>query len=242
MVNRGCESLNSSRFVATSMALPLVGEDAADLVLCDAGSAMVGYGFKQSKANLLAEQCCSRRFLADVKIAVNPASELEFVSGNFDNAVKTVGTFSLASQPVEKMVQKSKDGSRLSFFDANGNLTTFSQPAAGTGAVNDKLRTLLENRGMKMGAIKSNKPAALIGVSFQVSDFSKSLEFYRVVIGAKTLTKGKRDAKFDLGPIILTIKVEQHVGMVKFLRQQDLLRDQLIFYVPDIKAEMVNLT
>src|SRR5258707_15789644 len=117
MVNRGCENLNSSRFVAKTMELPLVGEDAEDLVLCDAGNAMVGFGFKQNKANLTKNQCCSRRFLADVNIAVNPASELEFVAANFDNAVKTVATFNFAPSEVNSFVLNTREGRKLSFFD-----------------------------------------------------------------------------------------------------------------------------
>src|SRR5260370_33594249 len=82
MVNRGAQNLEISRLTVSGMQLPVVGEDPEDMVLCDTGTAMVGYGFRQQQANVVNLQCCSGRFLADVNPIVNPATNLEFASAN----------------------------------------------------------------------------------------------------------------------------------------------------------------
>ena len=244
MVNRGGQNLDSGRLVAKTMELPLVGEDPEDLVLTDGGNAMVGFGFRQANANLLAQQCCSKEFLRDVTIAVNPATQLEFVPGNFTNALKSVSVFNLSGTDLDRFVAKGKSGQQVSFFDVNGNLSTFSQPvvSAQAGPVATKLRTLLPGRGAKSAATaKPKKGATLIGVNFLVADLQASLKFYRNTLGIKVLKSAKKEVKLDAGPIILTLQEEPHIGMVKSLKEQDLLRDQVIFHVPDITAETRNL-
>ena len=246
MVNRGGESLYSCRFVAKTMGWPMIGEDPEDLILCDAGNAVVGFGFKQGKANLDAKQCCSGRFLGDVNIGANPASELELVPADFDEGIKTVAAMHEAPKTdVLGNVLKTKDGRHLSFFDIHGNLTTFREPAkaAFAGEHGSKLSSLLKKRGIGVtGRRKPDNPAPLIGITLMVNNLQRSVKFYGDTLGLKVLRATGREVRFDAGPMILTLRVEQHVGQVRFLRNKELLRDQIMFYVPDLKAEFENLT
>jgi catechol 2,3-dioxygenase-like lactoylglutathione lyase family enzyme len=246
MVNRGGESLYSCRFVAKTMGWPLIGEDPEDLVLCDAGNAVVGFGFKQSQANLDSKQCCSGRFLGDVNIAANPASELELIASDFNEGIKKAAAMhDAAPAEVEGNVLEGKEGRRLSFYDIHGNLTTFSEPTkkAFSGDDGSKLRSLLKNRGFgTAGRRKPDNPAPIIGITLLVNNLQRSIKFYRDTLGLKALRTTDREVRFDAGPMIITVRVEQHIGMVRFLRKRELLRDQIMFYVPDLKAETENLT
>lgn len=248
MFNRGGESLETGRSVADTIGWPIIGEDTGDIVICDAGSVMVGFGFKVPEEHLATGQCCSRRFAADVPTDVNPATEMVLVPTDFDDAVpRAAQQQNRAVDDVARSISTARGGQpQLSFFDVNGNLTTLTRPTEDTlngDDVGSRLRSLLEARGLDVaGAGNPDNPAPLIGVTLLVEDIPPSLRFYRDVLGLTPLREEERNVWFDAGPIILRIQDEVRVGLVKSHRERGLLTDQLIFYVPDIQAEFDNLT
>jgi catechol 2,3-dioxygenase-like lactoylglutathione lyase family enzyme len=246
MVNRGAQSLEISRLTVTGMKLPVVGEDPEDMVLCDSGTAMVGYGFRQQHTNFIDCQGCSKRFLDDVNPVINPATNLEFASTDVPGFVPQAAQ--LRNVPVaelQKNISKTAVHTQLSFFDHNGNLTTFTQhtEAAFKGKVGGKLRSLLTLRGFGVDAASPVAPPApaLIRITLMVSNLAVSSSFYSKVLGLVELDNSAGEVSFDAGPIILTIKPESKPGLVHSLKKQEALRDQVIFHTPNILAEVDNL-
>jgi catechol 2,3-dioxygenase-like lactoylglutathione lyase family enzyme len=247
MVNRGADSLHTSRFTATNMGLPLLGEDPDDMVLTDSGNAMVGFGFRQAKGNFDQLQCCSLRFLDPVSPVINPGSELEFARGNISGFVNQAATLqNVAVADVEKNLVQEDDRTTLSFFDVDGNLSTFTEHTVGslTGDDGAKIRSLLTVRGFDLSAGPEAAPATptLIRITLQVSNLAASEKFYTKTLGLTALSRSRAGTSFDAGPILLTIKPETHPGLVRSLKRQEALKDQLIFHVKDIRAEVKNLT
>jgi len=246
MVNRGAQSLEISRLTVSKMKLPVVGEDPEDMVLSDSGTAMVGYGFRQQLANYVACQGCSKKFMDDVNPVINPATSLEFASTDISGFVPQAAELrNVSAAELEKRIIKTPLHTQLSFFDHNGNLTTFTEhtKAAFKGKVGDKLQTLLTRRGFGADAVPPVQPSAptLIRITLMVSNLIVSRDFYTKVLGLVELESLEREASFDAGPIILTLNVESNPGLVHSLKKQDALRDQVIFYTPNILAEVDNL-
>ena len=246
MINRGGASLDAGRAAAGAVGLPPMGEDPEDLVLSDAGNAMIGFGFKQSQANLNANQCCSRNFLNDVNVEVaNPASHIELVPPNFQQrAERAADALNIARADLADAVTRSRRGSQFSFHDGDGNLTVFLNPQrpARPGPADRKLLDILDRRGVALGgAGPVGSPPVATGFGITVSNIRRTANFYGTVLGLASLSSGDRGIRFDAGPIILTAQVEPNVGLVRSLRERALLRDQLIFYTPDIRPEVDNL-
>jgi hypothetical protein len=172
MVNRGGESLHTDRIAASTIGWPTIGEDPEDIVICDAGSAMVGFGFKVKDEHLLTRQCCSQKFVEDVDIVINPASEMEVVPARFnDSIVRAAGVHGLAGPAVTRAVTRSREGEKLSFYDVNGNLVTLTQEPVRVqaGAAAARRRTLLARRGIQAGAGGNpDNPAPLIGLTLLI--------------------------------------------------------------------------
>jgi catechol 2,3-dioxygenase-like lactoylglutathione lyase family enzyme len=246
MVNRGGESYETGKFVASAIGWPIVGEDPGDIVICDAGSAMVGFGFKVSRQHMESGKCCSRRFLEEALTDVNPAEEMVLVPADFGAAVpRAARNFLRPDAEVARAVTKAKEGQpQLSFFDINGNLTTLTRPNQRglPGAYGNKVKQLLRARGMTVsGRGKPNNPASLIGITFLVADIPTSTKFYREVLGLRALRRERDRVAFDAGALILRTQAEREVGLVKSHSQRGLLTDQVIWYTPDITAEVANL-
>lgn len=246
MINRGGAGLDNGRAAAEAVGLPTLGEDPADLVLTDAGNAMIGFGFKQSNANLIDKQCCSRSFLDDVNVeVVNPATRIELVAPNFaHHTERAADALKIARADLLAAVVPSRVGPQLSVYDDDGNLTTFISPVEphNPTRVDRKMFDLLAKRNIALGGNDAKaKPPVATGFTITVSNVARTAEFYRTTLGLTTLSSGQRTRRFDAGPIVLTAQVEPHIGLVKSLRGRNLLRDQLIFYTPDIRAEVDNL-
>ena len=246
MINRGGAGLDNGRAAAQAVGLPTMGEDPADLVLTDAGNAMIGFGFKQSEANLVDKQCCSRSFLDDVNVeVVNPATQIELVAPNFAHYTERAGdALKIDAVDLSAAVVTSRVGPRLSVYDDDGNLTTFISAVAPRKPtrVDHKFLDLLARRDIALGGndAEAKSPVAT-GFTMTVSNMVRTNRFYREILGLTTLSAGQRTRRFDAGPIIITVQAEPHIGMVKSMRGRNLLRDQLIFYTPDIQAEVDNL-
>jgi hypothetical protein len=55
------------------------------------------------------------------------------------------------------------------------------------------------------------------------------------------LKANAQEVRFDAGTMILTIRTEAHLGLVQSFSRQDLQRDRIVFYVPDLEAEVESL-
>jgi len=246
MVNRGVATAESGRAAAASIGLPVVGEDPGDLLMTDGGNAMIGMGHPVTLEQALSKECCSRFAANPAPTEQNTVSELIVVPHNLDDAARR---FAHANgRPLTEVspliMTAREDQPQLSVFDVNGNLTTFTRPtnAVISGPFGDRLRGLLRRRGFDTGVDPHpDTPTSVVGLTLIVSDMAASEKFYREVLGLSVL---RRDDKisFDAGPIILRIQPERFAGQVKQQRDQKLLKDQLIFYVREIKKEVEFLT
>ena len=88
MLNRGGQSLETGHTVAAAIGLPVVGEDPGDILVTDGGNAMIGFGFRVNPEHALSKECCSRRFLGEVPLDPNPASEMVLVPRSLEGAAR----------------------------------------------------------------------------------------------------------------------------------------------------------
>jgi len=231
-------------FATEIMDWPQIGGDVPGILSClyDADTVMLGFG---CQAEGMTPEVCSRENLRRVEEAMNPASELEVVPSDFDGAVGNVcRAFGLQWDNVVGSILRNQESRRLSFFDPTGNLTTLVQPneEALAGQVGRELGDQLARRGIaQSGNRHPDHPAIIVGVTHIVSDFQRSLRFYRSIVGLRPLRLTTREAKFDVGPLILTVRQESEVGLVAAVRRQNAFRDSLIFLVEDMASEVRSL-
>jgi lactoylglutathione lyase len=231
-------------FATEIMDWPQIGGDVPGILSClyDTGIVMLGFG---CQAEGMTPEVCSRENLQRVEEAINPASELEVVVSDFDRAVWNVcRAFGLQSDNVVGSILRNREGRKLSFFDPTGNLTTLVQPneEALAGQIGQKLSNLLARRGIAPpGNGHPDHSATIVGVTHIVSDFQRSLRFYRGILGLRPLLLTSREAKFDVGPLILTVRKESEVGLVAAVRRRNAFRDSLIFLVEDVASEVRSL-
>jgi catechol 2,3-dioxygenase-like lactoylglutathione lyase family enzyme len=257
MLNRGGQSRETGRAAAAAIGLPVVGEDPGDLLVTDGGNAMIGFGFRVTPEDALNCKCCSRRFLGEVPVDENPASEMVLVPHSLDVAARRIAdTTGRPLAEFTRLITTARENQRqMSLFDVNGNLTTFTRPtnAVITGAFGDRLRGLLRRRGLDIERRRSGRrrrealdlhpdtPTFVVGFTLVVSDMAASERFYREVLGLPVLRRDRK-VSFDAGPLILRIQAERYLGQVKRQSERGLLKDQLIFYVREIKKEVDFLT
>jgi catechol 2,3-dioxygenase-like lactoylglutathione lyase family enzyme len=246
MVNRGVATAETARAAAAAIGLPIVGEDPGDLLVTDGGNALIGMGHPATVEHALSKDCGSRYAANPAPTEDNTVSELVFVPHSLDDAAQRVAD--ATGRPLHEVtpliVKARQDQPQLSVFDMNGNLTTFTRPtnAVISGPFGDHLHGLLKRRGFDTELEPHPyTPTSIVGFTLIVSDIAVSERFYREVLGLSVL---RRDDKisFDAGPIILRIQPEKFPGQVQQQREQKLLKDQLIFYVREIKKEVDFLT
>jgi catechol 2,3-dioxygenase-like lactoylglutathione lyase family enzyme len=242
MLNRGGQSLETGRAAAAAIGLPVVGEDPGDLLVTDGGNAMIGFGFRVKAEHAISKDCCSRKFLGEVPVDPNPVSEMVVVPHSLDVAARRIAdTTGRPLDELTRLITTARENQpQMSLFDVNGNLTTFTRPtnAVIAGPFGDRLRGLLRRRGFDTDRDPHpDTPTSVVGFTLVVSNMAASERFYREVLGLSVL---QRDDKisFDAGPIILRIQGERFLGQVKQARERELLKDQLIFYVREIKKEV----
>lgn len=212
----------------------------AEVVAAEHGKANAG---KLSKADLeaLLSNCCDRNF-DRLALVSNPANQLVVSSGDFQGAVNRLGrTFK-----VSPSVAKSPTGDTVSFVDQDGNFSGLFRPGGGLAPrVGTKFRTLLRQDlstrgGAKAKAAKSR--GRLVSYELLVSDVSVARSFYKDTLGLKLLSGNRSELQFDLGSIVLTIKIEPALGLVHSLQRGKRLEgDWLMFHVPDIEASVKGL-
>ncbi len=251
-VNRGGQSLDTAKQVAEAVGWPVIGVDSRDIVLADAGSAIVGFGFQiqNLQALVVAGTACvaEAEFEQLISIAPTTASTLEFASTSLDaDAAKVAKHLEIDTAVATSAKQVAATGrNQLEWTDVNGNASAFVQfdeeglqdPA---GAY---YLQLLERRGFVLGKADNqlDNPAPLVGVTLLVSNLGRSREFYEGQLGLAAVAAGPRDVTLDAGNVALRLRAETNLGVMRKTRQARVLRDQYSFYTPNIEAEAANLT
>lgn len=249
-VNRGGQSLTTAEQVAAAVGWPVIGVDPRDIVLVDAGSAIVGFGFQILNLRLAVEQgtACvpEQEFEQPVPTEPTTASTFEYASLSLDaDARKAAEHLSVDTALATRAKQPGTNGrQRLQWTDVNGNPNSFVQfdEKGLTGKRGGYYRQLLERRGFQLGkGARFDNPAPLVGVTLLVSDLDRSRKFYEGALGLTVVDADRDDVTLDAGNIVLRLRPESSLGLVNKYRQSRMLKDQFSFYTPDIEAEAANL-
>jgi catechol 2,3-dioxygenase-like lactoylglutathione lyase family enzyme len=249
-VNRGGQSLTTAQQVAEAVGWPVIGVDPRDIVLVDAGSAVVGFGFQITNLRALVEAgtACVPEAEFEQAISTEPttAATLEFASLSLEEDARKAARHLELDAAVTGRARGDNGRQRLQWTDVNGNLMSFVQFAeAGLkGKRGGYYRQLLERRGFQLGKKggRLDNPAPLLGVTLLVSDLARSRKFYEGVLGLKVVEEDRDDVTLDAGNIVLRLRLEPSIGLMDRYRQSRMLRDQYSFYTPDIEAEVSNLS
>ncbi len=207
---------------AGRLAAEVLGWPALGGGLYDAGGAVVGF----TPAG------------ADAGAGLNPAWELEVVPADWDDAVlRLCAALGTTVEALAGSVAYDAVGRSLAFHDAAGNLTVLAQPTwrARVGRAGRKLGGLMALREAEGGA------SAVVGATLHVASLPRSLRFYRDRLGLTPLRVTPREARFDAGPLILTLRAERRVGMVADAARRGALRDTLVFRVAELERESGEL-
>lgn len=244
-------------FAGKVASLPKVGNNKYATIY-DGGNALVGYWVQQKLAEVVAKEhnvtperladlraqlanCCGKNF-DPLALVSNPANQLLVGSGDFQGAVTRLGrTFKVAPA-----VTKSASGDIVSFVDQDGNFSGVVRPGgAGVPArVGTKLRKLLSQNvtNGKRGARSAKKRGRLVGYELLVSNLKASQKFYATTLGLRSLGGSRTHAQFDLGTMVLTIRLEPALGLVRSLQRGNRLEgDWLVFHVDDIEEKFSQL-
>jgi len=253
MIWRRVSSLaNTKTFVDKVLRFPTVGHDPTS-VMYDGGGALVGYAIQEIQpSNDPQYAMCSEVGLQEFAMQNNPASSLVLAPVDFRASAKTLfDDRRSGSAPL-----RSSSGEVLSFLDEDGNYNCFLRPsqAALSGGAGAKLNSILRNRwapGAALTTVADDKRMKLdktmdnplVGVDLLVSDVPGASRFYKNVLGLKQLSDGPNEAKFDVGNLVVTLRLEPSNSLVSFLRRSGrLLGDWVVFWTPDIEGVSKELT
>lgn len=251
-VNRLGQSLDTANQIADTVGWPVIGVDPRDIVLVDAGNAIVGFSF-QILSILAVEtggSCAGdAQFLESVSSTASLASSFEFATPSVDeDAAKAARHLEVEPALARGRTHVGASGrQRLHWTDVNGNLISFVEfgEAGLKGKRGSHYRRLLELRGFQLGKGRKGKfdnPAPLVGVTLLVTDLERSRRFYEHELGLTVVDADRDDVTLDAGNIMLRLRPEPTLGLVRGYRRNRELRDQISFYTPDIDAEVANLT
>lgn len=209
-----------------------------DAQVYDAGGVFVGYWVKE-ESNGRNGSSAARNQPA-YHPASNPASEFVLAPAGFRRQVKEFTEMNDSIPPAIK----DEGGEFLSFVDDDGNYTAYYRPQldALTVKVGAKLDSLLTDgagAGRRGSAKVRNR---FVGCHLLASDLQASQKFYKEVLGLRVLQSRKDEVKFDAGSMILTLRPEPVLGLLRGLRRGGRLSgDRLAFYVDDIEAATEGL-
>lgn len=241
MVWRRISDLERTRdFAANVLGWPRLGEgDHAHIY--DAGGVFVGYWVQDEHNGSNGSSSAAHRRPAYYAPAPNPASEFVLAPAAFGRQVKMFKEMNDSVAPAVK----DEDGEFLSFVDDDGNYTAYYRPQleALTAKVGAKLTGLLDDGGNGVkGRGRAKVRNRFVGCNLLASDLRASQKFYKDVLGLRVLQSRKGEVKFDAGTLILSLRPEPVLGLLRSLRRgQRLSGDRLTFYVADIEAAAEGL-
>jgi catechol 2,3-dioxygenase-like lactoylglutathione lyase family enzyme len=203
------------------------GDDAR---IYDAGGLFVGYRVKD-EPNGQNGSAPNGHDLWLFAPASNPASEFVLAPKGFRRQVRKFSEMNDSLQPTIK----DEEGELLSFVDDDGNYTAYYRPQLDglPIKVSTKLNRLLTERGRTAGRRGTTRVQnSLVGCNLLVSDLQASLKFYKETLGLRVLCARRDEVKLDAGTLILTLRPEPVIGLLKSLRRyQRLSGDRLTFHV-----------
>jgi catechol 2,3-dioxygenase-like lactoylglutathione lyase family enzyme len=240
-VNRGGQSLTSAEEVAAETGWPVIGVDPRDIVLVDAGTTIVGFGFQILNLQAAIEQgtACvpEEQFEEPVPTEPNTASTLEFAVQSLDaETAKVAKRLNIDAAVAAASKAPTPDGREVvKWTDVNGNLSAYihADVTGLKGKIGDRYRQILGK--------KRENPAPLLSVTLQVTDLAASRKFYEGQLGLPVVEASRRQVTLDAGNILLHLHPETSLGLIKKYRQTRMLSDQYSFYTPNIEAEVGNL-
>jgi predicted enzyme related to lactoylglutathione lyase len=246
MIWRRVSSLQHSQtFAKRVLRLPVIGKDPIS-IMYDGGGVILGFAIQETQpSNEPVLNACSEIGLQDFFLQNNPASSLVFSPVDFKASLRDLYT----DRNIVTAPERSAAGECLRFVDDDGNFSCFYRPSrtALSSRSGEKLREILESgqgRGARVmdTALDSQPsfeavPNPVIGFELLVSDLAQSKKYYHEVLGCTLLESSSEESKFDVGGIMLTLRVEPTNMLVQFLRKSGrLLGDWVVFHTPDIKG------
>jgi predicted enzyme related to lactoylglutathione lyase len=198
-------------------------------VVSDAGNLLVG---QWVPAQLAAGSGCSGLDLLKIDFVSNPAGQLVVASQSLALALTQL-------RALTKLPVKPSGDSPVSFVDENGNFTRLMKSTSGTtGRSAKKLSSLMK----APLSVAPNLKNVAVGYELLVTDIKASTAFYKNVLGLKLLDSTKSSVSFDLGNMILTLRPETALGLVRSLNRAGRLgSDWIVFQVKDIEAAVKAL-
>jgi len=254
MIWRRVSSLpNSQTFANRVLQLPVLGKDPIS-VMFDGGGVILGFAIQEVQpSNEPVLTACSEVGLQDFFLQNNPASSIVFAPTDFKASLRNLYTDRNLITPPEK----SGSGECLRFVDDDGNFSCFYRPSRSAllqRPSGTKLSSLLKSRwpasGARLVEVTFEGDAEddaivhnpVIGFDLLVSDLPKSQKYYTEVLGFRLLENSAEEAKFDVGGLILTLRVEPTSMLVQFLRKSGrLLGDWIVFHTGNIKETLEAL-
>jgi len=254
MIWRRVSSLeNTKKFVDKVLSFPALGHDPTS-IMYDGGGAIVGYSIHEvAPSNDPLYAMCSEVGLQEFAIQNNPASSLVLAPVDFRNSARKL----FDDRQSASAAVRTPSGESLSFLDEDGNYCCFQRlsQAALMGDAGVKLHHILRNRWappdplittvaddkrIKMDKTMDNP---MIGIDLMVSDLQVAGRFYKDVLGLRPLDSSTGEMKFDIGNLVLTLRLEPSNSLVSFLRRSGrLLGDWIVFWTPDIEGVSKELT
>jgi predicted enzyme related to lactoylglutathione lyase len=227
---------------------PLVGEDGYSAIY-DAGSVLVGYW---NQAEFLAqepalsyendaelpESCHSDPSITSSTrgTTFNPSNQLTLGVEDIGGVGQRLGR--LLGKAIHPSKLEDEAGSAMSFVDEVGNTTRYLKlsNSAASGAMGTRLRALRE------AGLNGNGVHPAIGYELLVSDLEASRRFYGSALGLHANSIAEDAVVFDTGNLLLTLKREPSVGLVRTLRRARKLGDDLVvFYNEDLEKATSDL-
>jgi predicted enzyme related to lactoylglutathione lyase len=229
MLWRRVSNLDAASKLATkTLTWPKVGSNQY-AVISDGGNLLLG---QWVPAQLTAAGgACSTLDLLKIDWVTNPAVQLVTASKNLAPALTQL-------RALTKTAVKPAGQSSVSFVDNDGNFTLLTKATQWTGRSARKVTSLLQTAA---GVAKQQSNVA-VGFEFLVTNLKASTTFYKNVLGLNLLESTKASVAFDLGNVILTLKQEPAVGLIKSLNRSGRLQaDWIVFQVKDIEESVKAL-
>jgi catechol 2,3-dioxygenase-like lactoylglutathione lyase family enzyme len=221
----------SAKFSTKMLAWPQVGNNEY-AVVSDTGNVLLG---QWAQALCPPDGGCSKLDFDKFELVSNPGSELVAAARSVNAAMSRI-------RAATKLPIRSSFNGSTSFVDQDGNHTALIRfKGSFKGRSGRKLNSLLK-AGAAGGAKGRSLANPVVGYTLLVTDLKTSARFYKDVLGLNVLGTDKHAVTFDLGTMILTLKPEPALGLVRSLNKRHRLEgDWLVFHVKDIEADVKAL-
>lgn len=236
---RVAELAETKRLVEETMAWPSPdagpgGED-PDVVMFDAGGALVGFALQRELAD---GRSCSVIDRVGIDMVINPASQLLLAPADLDDSVRRlsakhpIATAALTAAAAFQAAGVARDS--LPFFDGSGNQLAFER------AGSSRLRG---TAGGKIEGVRARGGAPIVGVELTVSDLRRSRQFYERILELRPLELTETGVSYEVGTMLLRLQPEPIAGLVGLVSKSGRLAADLhVFRVDDLDRTTQGLS